>query len=34
MGDVKGARSSLEALVSRYPESSAAQMAKQRLGKK
>lgn len=34
MGDAKGARSSLEALLSRYPDSSAAQMAKQRLGKK
>ena len=34
MGDTKGARATLESVLKRYPDSSAAQMAKQRLGKK
>ncbi|MCX9154759.1 tol-pal system protein YbgF [Niveibacterium sp. 24ML] len=34
LGDKKGARASLEKIVSRYPSSPAAQTAKQRLGKK
>lgn len=34
MGDAKGARATLDTLVAKHPDSSAAQMAKQRLGKK
>ncbi len=34
LGDKKGARASLEKVVSKYPSSPAAQTAKQRLGKK
>lgn len=34
LGDKKGARASLEKIVSKYPSSPAAQTAKQRLGKK
>ena len=34
MGDKKGAKQTMESILTRYPESSAAQMAKQRLGKR
>lgn len=33
MGDAKGAKATLESIGTKYPQSSAAQMAKQRLGK-
>jgi len=34
MGDSKGAKETLDSILQKYPDSSAAQMAKQRLGKK
>jgi TolA-binding protein len=34
LGDVNGARNTLRALVSKYPNSSAAEQAKQRLARR